>query len=63
MVFDEVVHKQHYDLVVGDEAWDVDHFLHENPGRKHSRSPGSRTSSAVERDGADRVAQMLAAMC
>ena len=20
--------------MVGDEAWDVDHFLHENPGRK-----------------------------
>lgn len=35
MVFDEVVHEQHYDLVVGDEAWDVDHFLHENPERKH----------------------------
>jgi pimeloyl-ACP methyl ester carboxylesterase/predicted glycosyltransferase len=35
MVFDEVVREQHYDLVVGDEAWDVDHFLHENPERKH----------------------------
>ena len=23
-----------YDLVVGDEAWDVDHFLHENPELK-----------------------------
>ncbi len=22
---------EHYDLVVGDEAWDVDYFLHENP--------------------------------
>lgn len=35
MVFDDVVREQHYDLVVGDEAWDVDHFLHENPERKH----------------------------
>ncbi|MET0927867.1 MAG: alpha/beta fold hydrolase [Aeromicrobium sp.] len=35
MLFDEVVRDQHYDLVVGDEAWDVDHFLHENPERKH----------------------------
>ncbi len=35
MVFDEVVHDEHYDLVIGDEAWDVDYFLHENPERKH----------------------------
>lgn len=35
LVFDEVVREGHYDLVVGDEAWDVDHFLHENPERKH----------------------------
>ncbi|WP_028658851.1 alpha/beta hydrolase [Nocardioides insulae] len=34
MVFDEVVREQHYDLVVGDEAWEVDHFLHENPELK-----------------------------
>ncbi len=33
-VFDDVVSADHYDLVVGDEAWDVDHFLHENPERK-----------------------------
>ncbi len=25
---------EHYDLVVGDEAWDVDYFLHENPELK-----------------------------
>lgn len=35
MVFDDVVREGHYDLVVGDEAWDVDHFLHENPELKH----------------------------
>lgn len=34
MVFDDVVRDEHYDLVVGDEAWDVDHFLHENPELK-----------------------------
>jgi pimeloyl-ACP methyl ester carboxylesterase/predicted glycosyltransferase len=34
MVFIEVVAQEHYDLVVGDEAWDVDYFLHENPELK-----------------------------
>jgi pimeloyl-ACP methyl ester carboxylesterase/predicted glycosyltransferase len=34
MVFEDVVREEHYDLVVGDEAWDVDHFLHENPELK-----------------------------
>ena len=34
MVFDDVVAEGAYDLVVGDEAWDVDYFLHENPERK-----------------------------
>lgn len=36
MVFDEVVRETHYDLVIGDEAWDVDHFLHENPELKRA---------------------------
>ena len=34
MVFQEVVEEGLYDLVVGDEAWDVDHFWHENPELK-----------------------------
>jgi predicted glycosyltransferase len=34
MVFHDVVTEEQYDLVVGDEAWDVDHFLHENPELK-----------------------------
>lgn len=34
MVFDDVVRDEHYDLVIGDEAWDIDHFLHENPELK-----------------------------
>ncbi|SNS38043.1 Pimeloyl-ACP methyl ester carboxylesterase [Geodermatophilus pulveris] len=34
LVFADVVAEEHYDLVVGDEAWEVDHFLHENPELK-----------------------------
>ena len=34
MLFDEVAREGGYDLVVGDEAWEVDHFLHEDPGIK-----------------------------
>jgi pimeloyl-ACP methyl ester carboxylesterase len=33
-VFDDVVGAADYDLVVGDEAWEVDYFLHENPELK-----------------------------
>ncbi|MEG3615263.1 alpha/beta hydrolase [Isoptericola haloaureus] len=33
-VFDDVVRETPYDLVIADEAWDVDHFLHENPELK-----------------------------
>jgi hypothetical protein len=35
-VFADVVAEQHYDLVVGDEAWDVDYFMHENPEMKRA---------------------------
>jgi pimeloyl-ACP methyl ester carboxylesterase/predicted glycosyltransferase len=34
MVFADVVADGDYDLVIGDEAWEVDHFLHENPELK-----------------------------
>src|SRR5690606_26560726 len=34
MLFQEVVEDEMYDLVVGDEAWDVDHYWHENPELK-----------------------------
>ncbi|WP_109471116.1 alpha/beta hydrolase [Ornithinimicrobium cavernae] len=34
MVFADVVEEGCYDLVVGDEAWEVDYFLHENPELK-----------------------------
>jgi pimeloyl-ACP methyl ester carboxylesterase/predicted glycosyltransferase len=36
MVLHDAVRQDHYDLVVGDEAWDVDHFLHENPNEKRT---------------------------
>ncbi len=36
MLFHDVVSEEHYDLVVGDESWEVDHFLHENPELKRS---------------------------
>ncbi len=35
-VFDDVVSEDHFDLWVGDEAWDIDYFLHENPERKRA---------------------------
>jgi UDP:flavonoid glycosyltransferase YjiC (YdhE family) len=34
MLFDDVVHETSYDMWIGDESWEIDHFLHENPERK-----------------------------
>ena len=34
MVFADLVEEQAYDLWIGDEAWDLDYFLHENPELK-----------------------------
>jgi pimeloyl-ACP methyl ester carboxylesterase/predicted glycosyltransferase len=34
MIFQEVVEAGDYDLVIADEAWDVDHFWHEYPALK-----------------------------
>ena len=36
MVFLEAVEQGDYDLWIGDEAWEVDHYLHENPGLKRA---------------------------
>jgi pimeloyl-ACP methyl ester carboxylesterase/predicted glycosyltransferase len=36
MVFHDLLEEEPYDLVIGDEAWDVDHFLHENPELKRT---------------------------
>jgi len=34
MTFSDLMELEHYDLVIGDEAWEVDYFYHENPERK-----------------------------
>jgi len=36
MVFDDVARETHYDLWIGDEAWELDYHLHENPSRKRA---------------------------
>lgn len=36
MLFHDVVRDGRYDLWVGDEAWDLDYYLHENPGEKRA---------------------------
>jgi pimeloyl-ACP methyl ester carboxylesterase/predicted glycosyltransferase len=34
MVFQDAVEEQSYDLVIADEAWDIDHYWHEHPELK-----------------------------
>lgn len=34
MVFAELLREEHYDIVIGDEAWEVDYHFHENPELK-----------------------------
>jgi pimeloyl-ACP methyl ester carboxylesterase/UDP:flavonoid glycosyltransferase YjiC (YdhE family) len=34
LLFDDIVRDTGYDLWVGDECWEIDYFLHENPDRK-----------------------------
>jgi pimeloyl-ACP methyl ester carboxylesterase/predicted glycosyltransferase len=36
MVFSDLVEREPYDAWVGDEAWDLDYFLHENPELKRT---------------------------
>ncbi|HEY5783611.1 MAG TPA: alpha/beta fold hydrolase [Microlunatus sp.] len=36
MVFSDLVERESFDLWVGDEAWDLDYFLHENPELKRA---------------------------
>ena len=36
MVFHDVVREERYDRWVGDEAWELDYYLHENPGEKRA---------------------------
>ncbi len=37
MVFQEAVEQETYDLVIADEAWDVDHYWHEHPELKKAQ--------------------------
>ncbi|MFN2645936.1 MAG: alpha/beta fold hydrolase [Burkholderiales bacterium] len=34
MAFADLMDAEHYDLVIGDESWDVDYYYHENPELK-----------------------------
>jgi pimeloyl-ACP methyl ester carboxylesterase/predicted glycosyltransferase len=38
MVFQEVVEEGCYDVIIGDEAWDVDYYWHENPELKRGQN-------------------------
>ena len=37
MVFHDVAREEKYDLWIGDEAWELDYYLHENPREKRAR--------------------------
>jgi len=37
MVFQDVLEQDRYDLVIADEAWDVDHYWHEHPELKKAQ--------------------------
>jgi pimeloyl-ACP methyl ester carboxylesterase/predicted glycosyltransferase len=36
MLFHDLLREEHYDLWIGDEAWELDYYLHENPELKTS---------------------------
>jgi UDP-N-acetylglucosamine:LPS N-acetylglucosamine transferase len=36
MVFHDLVEHEHYDVWIGDEAWELDYYLHENPELKRA---------------------------
>jgi predicted glycosyltransferase len=36
MVFHDLISDEHYDLWIGDEAWELDYYLHENPELKRA---------------------------
>ena len=37
MIFQDAVDEGDYDLVIADEAWDVDHYWHEHPELKRAK--------------------------
>jgi pimeloyl-ACP methyl ester carboxylesterase/predicted glycosyltransferase len=36
MVFHDLTSEEHYDLWIGDESWELDYYLHENPEQKRA---------------------------
>ena len=36
MVFHDLVREERYDLWIGDEAWEIDYYLHEHPSEKRA---------------------------
>ena len=62
MVFHDVVREDRYDLWIGDEAWELDYYLHENPHEK--RAPYAWMTDFVGwlpmPDGGDREAELTA---
>ncbi|MGH2542937.1 MAG: alpha/beta fold hydrolase [Ardenticatenaceae bacterium] len=73
MLFLAVVRETPYDLWIGDEAWEVDYYLHENPELKSApfvfltdflgwlpmdRSPGSREASLTADYNAEMIEQV-----
>jgi pimeloyl-ACP methyl ester carboxylesterase/predicted glycosyltransferase len=61
-VFQEVIEDRHYDLVIADESWEVDHFWHEHPELK--RAPLAWLTDFVGylpfADGGDRERELTA---
>jgi pimeloyl-ACP methyl ester carboxylesterase len=37
MVFHDIAREERYDMWIGDEAWELDYYLHENPREKRAR--------------------------
>ena len=37
MTFQDAVEEGHYDVVIADEAWDIDHYWHEHPELKKAK--------------------------
>jgi pimeloyl-ACP methyl ester carboxylesterase/predicted glycosyltransferase len=62
MVFHDLVRDERYDLWIGDEAWELDYYLHENPAEK--RVPFAWLTDFVGylpmEDGGDREAMLTA---
>ena len=64
MVFQDLVREEPYDLWIGDEAWEIDYYLHENPEEK--RAPFAWLTDFVGYlpmpDGGEREASLTAGL-